>query len=164
MRPKETTPLLHDSDTIVNLPSADEQLILFCVFEGECAMSTFSVKASYADTVDDLKKLVKAAKTPNFDAMPADRLKLTAVSVPVEPATEAVAVKVQSLDYHRFLRPTELLCEVFEDTVPRNTIHIVVDMMPTDPVHLRSLARVIGMAVGVGALFAVLNILLSVYL
>ncbi|KAF8983494.1 hypothetical protein BGZ52_000850 [Haplosporangium bisporale] len=137
MRPKETTPLLHDSDTIVNLPSADEQLILFCVFEGECAMSTFSVKASYADTVDDLKKL---------------------------PATEAVAVKVQSLDYHRFLRPTELLCEVFEDTVPRNTIHIVVDMMPTDPVHLRSLARVIGMAVGVGALFAVINILLSVYL
>ncbi|KAF9213984.1 hypothetical protein BGZ59_004539 [Podila verticillata] len=131
MRPKETTPLLHDSDTIVNLPSADEQLILFCVFEGECAMSTFSVKASYADTVDDLKKLVKAAKTPNFDAMPADRFKLTAVSVPVEPATEAVAVKVQSLDYHRFLRPTELLCEVFEDTVPRNTIHIVVDMMPT---------------------------------
>ncbi|KAF9383388.1 hypothetical protein CPC16_008954 [Podila verticillata] len=131
MRPKETTPLLHDSDTIVNLPSADEQLILFCVFEGECAMSTFSVKASYADTVDDLKKLVKAAKTPNFDAVPADRLKLTAVSVPVEPATEAVAVKVQSLDYHRFLRPTELLCEVFEDTVPRNTIHIVVDMMPT---------------------------------
>lgn len=130
MRPKDTTPLLHDSDTIVHLPSADEQLTLFCVFEGECAMSTFSVKASYADTVDDLKKLVKAAKTPDFDAMPADRFKLTAVSVPVEPATETVAVNVQSLDYHRFLRPTELLCEVFEDTVPRNTIHIVVDVMP----------------------------------
>lgn len=130
MHSKDTTPLLHDSDTIVNLHSDDERLTLFCVFEGECTMSTFSVKASYADTVDDLKKQVKAAKAPNLDAMPADRLKLTAVSVPVEPATETAAIKVQSLDYHRFLHPTELLCEVFEATVPRNTIHIVVDVMP----------------------------------
>ncbi|KAF9371574.1 hypothetical protein CPB97_001884 [Podila verticillata] len=163
MRPKDTTPLLHDSDTIINLPSADEKLTLFCVFEGECAMNTFSVKASYADTVDDLKKLVKAAKTPNFDAMPADRFKLTAVSVPVEPATEAVAVNVQSLDYHRFLRPTELLCEVFEDTVPRNTIHIVVDVMPMDPMQRRSLVLFIGSFAGVITLVTALVILLTTH-
>ncbi|KAG0013005.1 hypothetical protein BGZ81_001279 [Podila clonocystis] len=129
MNPKDTAPLLHDTDTdtIVHVPSGDGQFTLFCMFEGECPVSTFSVKASYLDTVDDLKKLVKTAKTPILDSMPADRLKLTAVSVPCEPATETLPVNVELLDYHRFLRPTELLYEVFDDAVPRNTIHIVVD-------------------------------------
>ncbi|KAG0328336.1 hypothetical protein BG000_000523 [Podila horticola] len=139
MEPKDTTPLLHDTDTIVHVPSPEGQLTLFCVFEGECPVSIFSVKASYADTVDDLKKLVKAAKSPILDTMPADRLKLTAVSVPCEPATEMMAVNAESLDYQRFLRPTELLCEVFDDAVPRNTIHIVVGVMPMDPAHRRAI-------------------------
>ncbi|KAG0037056.1 hypothetical protein BGZ82_003229 [Podila clonocystis] len=133
MNTKDTTPLLRDTDTdtIVHVPSGDGQFTLFCMFEGECPVSTFS-KASYWDTVDDLKKLVKTAKTPILDSMPADRLKLTAVSVPCEPTTETMAINVELLDYHRFLRPTELLYEVFDDAVPRNTIHIVVDIMPME--------------------------------
>ncbi|KAG0198094.1 hypothetical protein BGX28_008426, partial [Mortierella sp. GBA30] len=57
-------------------------LTLFCLVDGETTSNAFSVKASSADTVDDLKGAIKIKKTPEFDDIATDKLTLWRVSIP----------------------------------------------------------------------------------
>jgi hypothetical protein len=46
---------------------ADNRLKLFCIVDGELQSREFSVKPTLADTVDDLKRLIKIEKAPRFN-------------------------------------------------------------------------------------------------
>ncbi|KAG0349207.1 hypothetical protein BG004_000862 [Podila humilis] len=148
---KDTSPLLNDSDTIVDIPMATTYT-LFCVREFECAQSAFSVKVSSTDTVDELKKRVRTAVSPHFDGIPAHTLHLTAVSIPDDPSRELETVSAKSLDYSRTLRATEILGHIFEGDVPPSTIHIVVGITPATPAQKKIQKQMIMGLVLVGSL------------
>src|SRR6202012_5301589 len=61
----------------------DIRMSLFCLVDEEATSNAFSVKISSDNTVDDLKNLIKAKKTPRFDDVAADELTLWRVSVPI---------------------------------------------------------------------------------
>ncbi|KAG9060857.1 hypothetical protein KI688_007926 [Linnemannia hyalina] len=67
---------------------ASSLLNLFCLVDGEGTSNAFSVKIASTDTVDDLKKLIKAEKTNNFSDVDADQLTLRRVSIPVVAANK----------------------------------------------------------------------------
>ncbi|KAF9342240.1 hypothetical protein BGX26_007981, partial [Mortierella sp. AD094] len=85
---------------------------------------------SSADSVDDLKNLIKPKKTPRFDDIAADEITLWSVSIPVVPAKKHDPVLLNSLDSKDELLPTSDLSEVFSEGAPRKTIHIIVQRPP----------------------------------
>ncbi|KAF9177171.1 hypothetical protein BGZ50_009045 [Haplosporangium sp. Z 11] len=54
-----------------------------CLVDGEATSNAFSVKIPSNDTVDDLKNLIKAKKTPRFDDITADELTLWRATVAI---------------------------------------------------------------------------------
>ncbi|KAI8605438.1 hypothetical protein EDD21DRAFT_363568 [Dissophora ornata] len=48
----------------------------FCLVDGEATSNAFPVLTSTAATVGELKKVIKAEKTPRFDDVAADELTL----------------------------------------------------------------------------------------
>ncbi|KAI7822679.1 hypothetical protein BC939DRAFT_493455 [Gamsiella multidivaricata] len=103
-------------------------LKLFCLVEGHSTSRAFSVKFSSADTVDDLKNLIKAQQTSEFDGIDANALTLWLVSIPVlddEDDGES-AIMLHSLNEKKKLKPTTDLSEVFTEGAPKKTIHIIV--------------------------------------
>ncbi|KAK3805238.1 MAG: hypothetical protein JOS17DRAFT_781433 [Linnemannia elongata] len=55
---------------------------IFCVVEGESSMSAFPVTFGEKEFIADIKNLIKAAKTPMFDHIPATDLTLYYVNCP----------------------------------------------------------------------------------
>ncbi|KAF9163142.1 hypothetical protein DFQ26_002896 [Actinomortierella ambigua] len=45
----------------------DNHTTLFCLIDGEATFKAFSIKAPPSGTVDDLKRLIEAKKTPQHD-------------------------------------------------------------------------------------------------
>lgn len=128
MRPEHTT-ILADGDTVIDMSSATEYL-LFGIVDGQSLSKAFSVRVSSASTVDDLKKLIKAAKAPSFDHIPADELRLVSVSIPYNHEDERESIRAKSLVFKQPLRPIENLREVFGDPVPRDSIHFIIENTP----------------------------------
>ncbi|KAF7727751.1 hypothetical protein EC973_007210 [Apophysomyces ossiformis] len=87
--------------------------------------SAFSVKVSSADTVDDLKKVIKAEKSPRFDDIAADELKLWRVSIPITNENKDDMVLSDNITTKKELLPTDELSDVFEGRPPKKTIHII---------------------------------------
>ncbi|KAK3837903.1 MAG: hypothetical protein JOS17DRAFT_813667 [Linnemannia elongata] len=108
------------------------RLNLFCLVDGEPQSNVFSVKPTPADTIDDLKKLIKTEKTPRFD----DR-----VSIPVVPANKHKQIVLDEVDSPTELDPTDDVSELFppRDKLPKKTIHVIIQCPP--PVHAHVLAR-----------------------
>ncbi|KAG0338089.1 hypothetical protein BG000_004564 [Podila horticola] len=131
MRPEYTT-ILADGDTVVDMLSSTEQLLLFGIVDGQSVSKAFSVRVSPEATVDDLKKLIKAAKTPSFIHKPADELRLVRVSIPYDHEQDLAPIRLQSLVFKRPLCPIDNLREVFGDPVPRGSIHFIIDTKPLD--------------------------------
>ncbi|KAF9371575.1 hypothetical protein CPB97_001885 [Podila verticillata] len=129
MRPEYTT-ILADGDTVIDMASSTEQLRLFGIVDGQSLTKAFSVRVSCAGTVDDLKKLIKSAKAPTFDHIPADELRLVSVSIPYDYEEELEPIRIKTLVFKRPLRPIENLREVFGDPVPRDSIHFIIENTP----------------------------------
>ncbi|KAF9213983.1 hypothetical protein BGZ59_004538 [Podila verticillata] len=138
MRPEYTT-ILADGNTVIDMSSSTEQLQLFGIVDGQSLSKAFSVRVSSAGTVDDLKKLIKAAKAPSFDHIPADELRLVSVSIPYDHEEELESIRVKTLVFKRPLRPIENLLEVFGDPVPRDSIHFIIENTPLASSSLRLL-------------------------
>ncbi|KAF8983493.1 hypothetical protein BGZ52_000849 [Haplosporangium bisporale] len=134
MRPEYTT-ILADGNTVIDMSSSTEQLQLFGIVDGQSLSKAFSVRVSSAGTVDDLKKLIKAAKAPSFDHIPADELRLVSVSIPYDHEEELESIRVKTLVFKRPLRPIENLLEVFGDPVPRDSIHFIIENTPLAKEH-----------------------------
>ncbi|KAF9379749.1 hypothetical protein CPB97_008773, partial [Podila verticillata] len=101
---------------------------IFVIHSGQSTSEAFSVKALSTDTVDELKKLIKAAKAPLLNHHPADKLKLIGVSIPDDPAKECEKIYIKHLSYIRPLRATEVLEDLFMGRLPeRGRIHVLIE-------------------------------------
>ncbi|KAG0278825.1 hypothetical protein BGZ97_009677, partial [Linnemannia gamsii] len=107
-------------------------LTLFCLVDGEPQSNVFSVKATPTDTVDDLKKLIKAEKTPRFDDVAADELTLWRVSIPVVPANKHKPIVLNEFESATELDPTDDVSDVFPEAPPKKTIHVIVQRPPQE--------------------------------
>ncbi|KAF7728461.1 hypothetical protein EC973_006014 [Apophysomyces ossiformis] len=103
----------------------DIDLKIFCLVEGEPISMAFSVKVSSADTDDDLKKVIKAEKSPRFDDIAADELKLWRVSIPYIPTNRDITVSLDSLDIKEQLDPISVIADVFQESPAKRAIHIM---------------------------------------
>ncbi|KAG0294132.1 hypothetical protein BGZ96_001754 [Linnemannia gamsii] len=119
----------------------EDRLNLFCLVDGEPQSNVFSVKPTPADTVDDLKKLIKTEKTNDFSDVDADKLTLWRVSIPVVPANRHKPIVLTEVDSLTELEPTDDVSDVFDEPPPKKTIHIIVQRPPPvqAPVPTRAL-------------------------
>jgi len=112
------------------------RLNLFCLVDGEPQSNVFSVKPSAAATVDDLKKLIKTEKSPEFDDIAADKLTLWSVSIPVTGDDIPIQLDQVTDTDKKKLDPTDDIADVFPDKPPKKTIHIIVQRPPQGNANL----------------------------
>ncbi|KAG0019072.1 hypothetical protein BGZ82_000267 [Podila clonocystis] len=115
----------------------DNHRTLFCLVNGEA--TPFSIKIPSNDTIDELKKMIKTEKTPEFDDIAADKLTLWHVSIPIPPPTERKAVFLSEVESPTELDPSDDILDAFTDSPPKKTIRVIVQR-PT-PVHTPIPAR-----------------------
>ncbi|KAG0197378.1 hypothetical protein BGX28_009119, partial [Mortierella sp. GBA30] len=118
----------------------DNHLSLFCLVDGEATAYAFSVKILSSDTVDDLKKLIKAENAVDFTDVDAKNLTLWRVSIPVVQADKHKPVVLNEFDSATELDPTDDIADVFPDKPPKKTIHVIVQRPPLQ-VHAPTPAR-----------------------
>ncbi|KAH7055052.1 hypothetical protein BKA57DRAFT_452890 [Linnemannia elongata] len=111
----------------------NNHLTLFCLVDGEATSNAFSVKIPSSDTVDDLKDLIKTKKAPRFDDVAADELTLWHIDYPVVAANKHQPVLLNAINSPTELDPTDDIADVFAETPPKKTIHVLVQRPP--PVH-----------------------------
>ncbi|KAI7815833.1 hypothetical protein BC939DRAFT_83289 [Gamsiella multidivaricata] len=120
-------------------------LNLFCLVDGD--KTTFSVEIDPTKSVDHLKDLVKAKQTPDFDDITAKDLTLWRVSIPIVPKSERKEILLADAASKEELDETDDIADVFTDTPPKKTIHIIVQRPPPKvhaPVPSRSLTPLPG--------------------
>ncbi|KAG0016845.1 hypothetical protein BGZ81_011021 [Podila clonocystis] len=105
---------------------------LFGIMDGQCRANAFSVKINFADNnVDDLKKLIKVAKSPLWDDLAADELTISRVSIPDDVNKQWEVISLRDVIFQRELRATESMTKAFgEAPLPRETLHFIVHEVP----------------------------------
>ncbi|KAG0041779.1 hypothetical protein BGZ83_001320 [Gryganskiella cystojenkinii] len=97
---------------------------LFCLVDGEPI--PFPVEIEPTKTIGSLKKAIKDEKTPRFDDVAADELILWRVSIPVLPKKDRKEISLAAVPSKEELDETDEINDVFEQTLPKKTIHIIV--------------------------------------
>jgi hypothetical protein len=102
------------------------ELTLFCYVLGDKPGRYFSVKIASTEFVDSLKDAIKAKKSPDFDAFPADNLDLYKVSIPIEDfdAKLANARSPEQVKGAQELLPTTRLRNLFS-SIEEDHIHVI---------------------------------------
>ncbi|KAF9090644.1 hypothetical protein BGX29_011353 [Mortierella sp. GBA35] len=113
----------------------DNCLNLFCLFDGEATSNAFSVEIDPTKTVDGLKKLIRAEKSPEFDDVAADKLILWRVSIQDDDNDDDdLPILLDSVPEKKKLKPTTKLSKIFGTKLPEDTIHIVVQRSSLPPI------------------------------
>ncbi|KAF9307080.1 hypothetical protein BGZ74_000084 [Mortierella antarctica] len=102
---------------------------LWGIVDGQSTSKAFSVRMIIGDhTVDDLKKHIKEARAPLYNHVPADKIRLSIVSIPDDPASELEPINLKNLSSpHRPLRATEPLWGAYgANGPPAGRIHFVI--------------------------------------
>src|SRR5690349_13760495 len=102
-----------------------DDLTPICLVAGEPSSNAFSVKASSALIVDELKNLIKTALSPQFDDIAAKDLTLWRVTIP-DDDDDDLPILFDSVSEKKKLKATTKLLKVFETELPDDTIHIIV--------------------------------------
>ncbi|KAG0254843.1 hypothetical protein BG011_005508 [Mortierella polycephala] len=103
------------------------QLALFCLVEGESTANAFSVKATSAETVDDLKVLIKTKLVPHFDDIAAKDLTLWHSRMTDEESP--ITIETLNKPKPKKLRPTADISDVFPDAPVKKTVHTIVQRL-----------------------------------
>lgn len=103
---------------------ANNVLTLFCLLDGEAV--PFSIDIDSAKTFDHLKDAIKAKKTNELSDVDADKLILWCVSIPLASLNECKPIFLKEFNSAAELDPTNDLSDVFKETPPKKTIHIIV--------------------------------------
>ncbi|KAK5809682.1 hypothetical protein F5H01DRAFT_415626 [Linnemannia elongata] len=109
----------------------DNPLTLFCLVDGEGTSNAFSVKLASNGTVDDLKKLIRTEKSPEFDDIAADKLTIWRVSIPDKDDDDETPIKIDNVpeSEKKKLMATNKV-SVFGAALPESTIHVIVQRPP----------------------------------
>ncbi|KAF9322573.1 hypothetical protein BG006_002284, partial [Podila minutissima] len=102
---------------------------LFCVVEGETSSNAFPVETESSKTTGDLKDLIKAKKTNNFQGVDANELTLWSVSISDE---EERTMLLDNVPERTKLKATRDISEAFTEEFPKKTIHTIVEHPPQD--------------------------------
>ncbi|KAF9972814.1 hypothetical protein BGZ73_003998 [Actinomortierella ambigua] len=108
-------------------------LSLFCLVDGE--RTAFPLDIETTKTIGDLKKLIKAEKSPRVDDVAADELTFWKVSIPVVPKKERKEILLDDVVSKEELDETDDLSDVFTETPPKKTIHIIIQRPAPQVVH-----------------------------
>ncbi|KAK3807515.1 MAG: hypothetical protein JOS17DRAFT_571093 [Linnemannia elongata] len=101
-----------------------DELRLICLIAGEPSSNAFSIKASSALIVDELKNLIKTALSPQFDDIAAKDLTLWRVTIP-DDDDDDLPVLLDSVPEKKKLKATTKLFKVFNTDLPDDTIHLI---------------------------------------
>ncbi|KAG0195634.1 hypothetical protein BGX28_000948, partial [Mortierella sp. GBA30] len=119
----------------------DNHLTLFCLVDGEAMFNAFPVSTTTTTTIGELKKVIKAEKTPEFDDLAADKLTLWRVTVAIADDNEELPILLDNLREKKKLSPaTRIFSKMFTEELPEETIHIIIQRPP--PVDATLPARV----------------------
>ncbi|OAQ35724.1 hypothetical protein K457DRAFT_27398 [Linnemannia elongata AG-77] len=119
----------------------DNRLNLFCLVDGESTSNAFPVGIEPTNTIGDLKEFIKVKKTPEFNDIAADKLTLWRVSIPITDDDDEVPLLLNNVTDKdkKKLGPATRLSKVFLDSLPEETINVIVQRPP--PVHAPGPAR-----------------------
>ena len=106
----------------------DNLFTLLCVVDGEA--TAFPVVVKPSNLVGELKDAIKTKKDPRFDDIAADKLTLWKVSIPLVPLHERKPIVLTEHKSATELDPTDDISDVFKETPPKKTIHIIVQRPP----------------------------------
>ncbi|KAF9274327.1 hypothetical protein BGZ88_003110, partial [Linnemannia elongata] len=107
----------------------ESRISLSCLVDGLPSARAFPIKVTLADTVGDLKDLIKTNQTPAFDDITPDQLTLWRVSIPDDDDSD-LPVLLDSVPEKKKLKATTRLLKVFNTELPDDTIHIIVQRPP----------------------------------
>ncbi|KAF9275585.1 hypothetical protein BGZ74_003968, partial [Mortierella antarctica] len=106
----------------------DNHMNFFCLVDGES--TPFPVEIESTKTIGDLKDAIKAKKTNEFSDIDADMLTLWKVSIPVVPKKDRKEISLADVPSKEELDETDDVSDVFKETPPKKTIHIIVQRPP----------------------------------
>lgn len=122
-------------------------LKLFCLVypDDDSSQQPFSVKAGDDDTIDDLKKVIKAEALPHFPDMAASRLILWKLepSLPEDGNLQTALkdVKLDGSSGAKQLASTAMVMDMFPDA-PKQHIHVLIQLpLSGEWAHFSSLSR-----------------------
>ncbi|KAG0249397.1 hypothetical protein BGZ95_007560, partial [Linnemannia exigua] len=99
-------------------------LTLFCLVDGLPSSRALEIEVSKTRTIAHLKDLIKAKQTPAFDDITVDQLNLWRVSIPVA-TNKHKPIVLNEFESATELDPTDDVSDVFEETPPKKTIHVI---------------------------------------
>ncbi|KAF9328712.1 hypothetical protein BG006_008144 [Podila minutissima] len=106
----------------------DNNLTFFCVIDGES--TPFPVEIEPTKTIGELKKTIKDDNAVAFADVDAKMLTLWGVSIPVAPKKERKDISLAGIPSKEELDETDDVSDVFKETPPKKTIHIIVQRPP----------------------------------
>ncbi|KAG0196176.1 hypothetical protein BGX33_001959, partial [Mortierella sp. NVP41] len=108
----------------------DNHLSLFCLVDGEATTNAFPVEIESTKTIGDLKDLIKAKQSPDFDDIVANSLTLWRVSIPDDDDNDEHPILLDKVSEKKKLKATTKLSKVFDTELPEDTIHVIVQRPP----------------------------------
>ncbi|KAF9180525.1 hypothetical protein BGZ50_006168 [Haplosporangium sp. Z 11] len=92
----------------------------------QATTNAFSVKVPSSDTVNDLKEPIKNKKLVDFEHVDANNLTLWHVAHPIIAANKHQSALLNAIDSLTELDPTDDIADVFTETPPKKTIHVII--------------------------------------
>ncbi|RKP22701.1 hypothetical protein SYNPS1DRAFT_31673, partial [Syncephalis pseudoplumigaleata] len=108
-----------------------DELLLFCLVDGDPPLEAFPIHISSSCSVGDLKDHIKSKDPDSFGNVSAKRLVLWKVSIPVDTVDVKKELLLATIDTKEELgMPTDELSKVFSVPPAKKTIHIIVERPP----------------------------------
>ena len=96
---------------------------LFCLVGGDPEEEPFEVKIDGRETISALKDVIKEKQKPAFDLLPASRLRLWKVDIPIP---EGETPQIPELNNNSKLGPAMKINRVFPVRPQEGHIHIII--------------------------------------
>ncbi|KAF8984473.1 hypothetical protein BGZ46_007937 [Entomortierella lignicola] len=118
------------------------------LIDGRSPSDAFSVSVKSTDTVSKLKKLIKAAKAPEFNGIVAKRLSLWSASIPTDRKRRIILsalglkLKKEIKKLDSTVRISDI--EAFGSGPPKGTIHTIIVEIPSGGISLDYYASIFG--------------------
>ncbi|KAF9151198.1 hypothetical protein BGX20_005480, partial [Mortierella sp. AD010] len=109
------------------MTSTTATLSIFCILSGELASAAFPIEISCNKTVGALKREILRLYPSEFKDIDDKDLKLWRVTIPIADDEPDELISASNLDTKRLLKGTGTLSKAFQDGVPEDTIHVIIE-------------------------------------